>query len=77
MRGLDAGRGGVAEPGFGTEHNEDGPRQVGGAHGQIELGGLHAFVEAGLHNVDARLAQQADMLAHAGYSAERRLARPR
>ena len=29
----------------------------------MELGALRAFVEAGLHNVDARLDQQADMLA--------------
>ena len=29
----------------------------------MELGALRAFVEAGLHNVDARLDKQADMLA--------------
>ena len=29
---------------------------------QMEVGALRAFVETGLHNVDARLDQQADML---------------
>ena len=29
----------------------------------MELGGPRAFVEAGLHNVDTRLDQEADMLA--------------
>ena len=55
--------GGFVEPGSGAEHKEDGPGPEGGAQGQMELGALHAFVEAGLHNVDARLDQQADMLA--------------
>ena len=63
MSGLDEGAGGVAEPGSGAEHKEDGPGQEGGSHGQKELDALRAFVEEGLHNVDARLDQQADMLA--------------
>ena len=63
MSGLGAGPGGDAEPGSGAEHKEDGPGQEGGAHGQMELGTLRAFVEAGLHNVEERLDQQADMLA--------------
>ena len=63
MSGQDEGPGGVAEPGSGAEHKEDGPGPEGGAQGQMELGALRAFVEAGLHNVDARLDQQADMLA--------------
>ena len=32
-------------------------------HGQVKLGVLRAFVEAGLDNVDARLGQQANILA--------------
>ena len=63
MSGLGAGAGGDAELGSRAEHKEDGPEQEGGAHGQIELGAFRALVEAGLHNVDARLPQQADMLA--------------
>ena len=63
MSGQDEGPGGVAEPGSGAEHKEDGPGPEGGAQGQMELGALRAFVEAGLHNVDARLDKQADMLA--------------
>ena len=61
MSGQDEGPGGVAEPGSVAEHREDGPGPEGGAQGQIELGTERAFVEAGLHNVDARLDQQADM----------------
>ena len=64
MSGLDEGAGGVAEPGSGAEHKEDGPGQEGGSHGQKELDALRAFVEEGLHNVDARLDQQADLLTH-------------
>ena len=63
MSGQDEGPGGVAEPGSGAEHKEGGPGPEGGAQGQMELGALRAFVEAGLHNVDARLDEQADMLA--------------
>eukprot|EP00904_Undaria_pinnatifida_P003160 jgi/Undpi1/12845/HiC_scaffold_7.g02512.m1 len=63
MSGQDEGPGGVAEPGSGAEHEEDGPGPGGGAQGQMELGSLRAFVEAGLHNVDARLDQQAVILA--------------
>ena len=42
MSGQDEGSGGVAEPGSGAEHNEDGPRPEGGAQGQMELGALPA-----------------------------------
>ena len=63
MSGLDAGPGDVTEPGPGAEHKEDGPGQEGGAHGHMELGAVRAFVEAGLHNVNAHLDQQADVLA--------------
>ena len=63
MSGLDEGAGGVAEPGSGAEHKEDGPGQEGGSHGQKELDALRAFVEEGLHNVDARLDRQVDILA--------------
>eukprot|EP00904_Undaria_pinnatifida_P003997 jgi/Undpi1/13599/HiC_scaffold_9.g03253.m1 len=61
MSGQDEGPGGVAETGSGAEHKEDGPGPEGGGAGPY--GALRAFVEAGLHNVDARLDQQADMLA--------------
>ena len=57
------GAGGVSELGSGAEHTEDGLEQEGGASGPIELGALRACVEAGLHSVDVRLDQQADMLA--------------
>ena len=63
MSGQDEGPGGVAEPGSVAEHREDGPGPEGGAQGQIELGTERAFVEAGLHNVDARLDRQVDILA--------------
>ena len=63
MSGHDEGLDGVAEPGSGAKHMENSPGQEGGAHGQTELGALRAFVEAGLHNVEARLDQQANTLA--------------
>ena len=63
MSGLHAGPRGVAEPGSGAEHKEDGPGQERDGRGQMAFGALSAFVEAGLHNVDARLDLQADMLA--------------
>ena len=37
MSGQDEGPGGVAEPGSGAEHKEDGPGPEGGAQGQMEL----------------------------------------
>ena len=61
MVGLSAGADGDAELGSGVEHKRDGP-EMEGAHGQMELDALCAFVEAGLHNVDARVEQQVDTL---------------
>ena len=81
MSRLGVGAGGGAELGSGAEHKEDGPEQEGGAHGQMELKAIRAFVEVGLHNVDARLDQQASGHAtrslDAGYAAGSRLAKPR
>ena len=48
MSGQDEGAGGVFEPGSGAEHKEDGPGREGGAQGQMELGALGVFVEAGI-----------------------------
>ena len=75
MGGQDEGPGGVAEPGSGAEHKDDGPGPEGGAQGQMELGALRAFVEAGLHNVDARLDQQAGIQAPVPFEGLRRRAR--
>ena len=64
-------------PGSGAEYKEDGPGPEGGEQGQTELGALGAFVEAGLHNVDARLKPASGHASpDAGHAAGRRLARP-